>query len=130
MNFQKEYNTFKLSIDGRAAFRSPFKLNAFRRPYKDFEAAEKLRLDRTVGSRTQVEDDASADTTTGVVLLVQHEGLGEQLEQWVIQYATFFASSGPQVTPMASAHRVGLAYVRKTLPEVWNLPYTFMLSPH
>lgn len=96
----------------------PLQLRAQRRALEDFTPESQDDIRRTKDSK--VSDSVNEDDSySSVMILEDNEQLGEQIEQWAYDYTSKFVhAAGPKFYPTTIAHILGIAFVKKGLPEV------------
>lgn len=104
-------------VDGVGRISHPIRLKACRNQLKNFSSAEQTAIRGTEDRKQAL--PASTDDAALVTVLVDEGELGRQLEQWAVEYTSRFVhAAGPAFYSTTIAQILGIAYVKKGLPEV------------
>ena len=103
-------------IDGVGRLSHPIKLKVQRKRLSSLSPEDQ----KTIRQTEDLKQGKKANfDTASVMLLADESGLGQQVEQWAVEYASKFVhAAGPNFYPTTMAQILGTAYVKKGLPEV------------
>ncbi|CAG8975956.1 hypothetical protein HYALB_00007087 [Hymenoscyphus albidus] len=103
-----------LTIDGIGRVSHTIKIHAGKRLLSSFDCLEQDAILQTSNS----EPAAVPKDDIEVVLLGDDKKLGQQIEQWAVEYTSKFVhAAGPAFYSTTMAQILGTAYVKKELPE-------------
>lgn len=104
-----------LTIDGIGRVSHTIKIHAGRKLLNSLGRQEQDAIKQTSNS----DPEAILKKDAEVVLLGEHKKLGQQIEQWAVEYTSKFVhAAGPAFYSTTMAQILGTAYVKKELPEV------------
>lgn len=87
----------------------------------DSFTTEEQKIIRQTEDKTH-KQAAGLDDTASIILLTDEGGLGQELEQWALEYTSKFVhAAGPAFYSTTMAQILGTAYVKKGLPEVRSI---------
>ncbi|TVY89062.1 hypothetical protein LAWI1_G006226, partial [Lachnellula willkommii] len=102
-------------IDGVGGLSHPIKLKAQMTRLSKFSSEEQKTIKQT---EDQTQNKNSKSNAESVIILAGGDGLGQQVEQWAVEYTSkFIHAAGPKFYATTMAQILGTAYVKKGLPE-------------
>jgi hypothetical protein len=105
-----------VTIDGVGRLSHPIKLKSQWKRLSSFSPQEQKTIRQTEDRKQSGKIDLDAES---VILLTNEGELGQQVEQWALEYTSKFVhAAGPRFYATTMAQILGTAYVKKGLPEV------------
>lgn len=109
-----------VDIDGVGRLSHPLELRARRQVLSSMDADAQESVKTTqAGSKDKLNSNQSDIESAEVMLLEDSKSIGDQVEQWALEYTSkFIHAAGPDFYSTTIAQIIGTAYVKKGLPEV------------
>jgi hypothetical protein len=114
-----------LTVDGVGRIAHPIKLKGHILRLSKFPSEDQKVIKQTEDQKQS--QTSESDDTSPVILLADDGLLGQQIEQWALEYTSKFVhAAGPDFYPTTMAQILATAYVKKGLPEVKS-PHDYFL---